>query len=51
MGETPAPARTPSMGDKAIVAPPVRTTEQYEADCKAGIQRIGRPVEKGLING
>lgn len=39
--------RTPSMDDKATPSPPVRTTEQYEKDKAAGIQRGGKPVEKG----
>lgn len=37
---------TPSMDDKATPSPPVRTTEQYLADCAAGIQRVGKPVDR-----
>lgn len=39
-------AVTPSMDDKATPSPPVRTTEQYEADCLAGIQRVGKPKDR-----
>lgn len=38
---------TPSMDDKHVPSPPVRTSEQYEADKKAGIQRIGHPTYRG----
>lgn len=37
---------TPSMDDKDTPSPPVRTTEQYLADCAAGIQRVGKPTDK-----
>ncbi len=36
-------APTPSMDDKATPSPPVRTNEQYDADKKAGVERIGQP--------
>lgn len=38
---------TPSMDDKSIPSPPVRTTEQYDADKQAGIQRVGKPTYRG----
>lgn len=41
--------QTPSMDDKTIPSPPVRTTEQYEADCKAGIQRVGKPTDARTV--
>ena len=37
---------TPSMDDKDTPSPPLRTTEQYEADKAAGIVRGGQPLEK-----
>jgi len=37
---------TPSMDDKHIPSPPIRTNEQYEKDKAAGIQPIGKPVDK-----
>ncbi|GAA2887757.1 hypothetical protein GGQ99_004739 [Aminobacter niigataensis] len=36
-------AITPSMDDKHIPSPPVRTTEKYDADKKTGIERVGKP--------
>jgi hypothetical protein len=36
---------TPSMDDKHIPSPPIRTTDEYEADKEAGIQRVGRPID------
>lgn len=44
-------APTPSMDDKDTPSPPVRTTEQYDADAKAGVQRIGKPRDKGSLKG
>jgi hypothetical protein len=41
----PSTVPTPSMDDKATPSPPVRTTEQYDADCKAGVQRVGKPKD------
>jgi len=40
------PSQTPSMDDKATPSPPVRTVEEYHADCQLGIQRIGKPQDK-----
>lgn len=37
---------TPSMDNKDVPSPPIRTTEEYRADQDAGIQRIGKPVDK-----
>jgi hypothetical protein len=37
---------TPSMDDKDIPSPPTRTTAQYDADCAAGIQRVGKPRDR-----
>ena len=37
---------TPSMDDKDRPSPPIRTTEEYEADCAAGIQRVGTLVDR-----
>jgi len=34
------------MDDKATPSPPVRTVEEYHADCQLGIQRIGKPQDK-----
>lgn len=40
----------PSMDDKSIKVPPVRTNEQYHADQAAGIQRSdGRPIDNRTI--
>lgn len=39
-------APTPSMDDKHIPSPPVRTVEEYHADCQLGITRIGKPQDK-----
>jgi hypothetical protein len=39
-------AVTPSMDDKATPSLPARTTEQYDADCQAGIQRVGKPKDR-----
>lgn len=46
MNPTPATKPTPSMDDKNIPSPPVRTTEQYEADCAKGSQRVGKPQDR-----
>lgn len=35
---------TPSMDDKETPSPPLRTTEKYEADKEAGINRISLKV-------
>lgn len=40
--------QTPSMDDKQIPSPPVRTTEQYEKDKAAGINRV---PEKPPVDG
>jgi hypothetical protein len=37
--------KTPSMDDKDVPSPPVRTTDQYEVDCAAGITRVGKPLD------
>lgn len=37
---------TPSMDDKDTPSPPVRTTEQYHRDTEAGVQRVGKPVDR-----
>lgn len=37
--------RTPSMDDKSVPSPPTRNHEQYMADCKAGINPIGHPLD------
>ena len=42
-----AEPRTPSMDDKDKPSPPVRTTDEYLADCRAGVQRIGKPTFRG----
>lgn len=39
------PKPTPSMDDKHIPSPPVRVVEDYLADCRLGIQRIGKPKD------
>jgi len=46
MADEPKEPVTPSMDDKATSSPPVRTTEQYDADCRAGIQRVGKPKDR-----
>lgn len=38
---------TPSMDDKHIPSPPVRTTAAYLADCRRGVTRIGYPTYRG----
>ncbi|WP_181171331.1 hypothetical protein [Mesorhizobium sp. B2-5-9] len=38
-------AQTPSMDDKSIPSPPVRTAEQYDADRRVGKQRVGNPKD------
>lgn len=43
----------PSMDDRDTPSPPIRTVEEYEADCAAGIQRIGKPLygnKKGKLS-
>lgn len=46
MADTPEDPPVPSMDDKATPSPPTRTTEQYEADCRAGVQRVGKPKDR-----
>ena len=38
--------KVPSMDDKDTPSPPIRTTNQYEADREAGINPIGYPESK-----
>jgi hypothetical protein len=38
---------TPSMDDKDIPSPPVRTNEQYIRDSNNGVQRVGQPSYRG----
>ncbi|MER8619188.1 hypothetical protein NKG99_20515 [Mesorhizobium sp. M1409] len=40
---------TPSMDDKDTPSPPVRTTEKYERDKAAGIERIGSPGDRKSV--
>jgi hypothetical protein len=40
-----APKPTPSMDDKTIPSPPVRTNDQYTADKAAGVERVGFDVQ------
>ena len=37
---------TPSLDDKHVPSPPIRTGDEYRADQQAGIQRIGNPIER-----
>lgn len=37
--------KTPSMDDKDTPSPPIRTNEEYEADKRAGIERVGKPSD------
>lgn len=46
MSENKPEAVTPSMDDKDTPSPPTRTTQEYERDCAAGIQRVGHPRDR-----